>query len=81
MTINKKVDIYCTNGGNLGFMLIVGVAQSCQSGNHSRFVQEHIYITNQQKTSLYSTFLGSENFKWQTDLPLKMINVSLIHVT
>ena len=43
-------------------MQIVGVAQSCRSGNQARFVPEHIFIINQQKTLLYSTFLGSENF-------------------
>ena len=58
------VCLYVFCGYLLGFMLIVGVPQSCRSGNHARFILEHIFITNQQKTSLYSTFLGSENFKW-----------------
>ena len=58
MTINSKVD-----GGHLGFMKIVGIAQTCLPGNQSRFVLEHIFISA-QKTSLYSTFLGSENVKW-----------------
>ena len=66
MTKNEKVDFYCVHGGHLGFMQIVGVAQSCRSGNQARFNLEHIFITNQQKKkiSLYTTFLGSENFKW-----------------
>ena len=41
-------------------MQIVGFAQKCRSGNGARFVLEHIFITNQQKTSLYTTFLGYE---------------------
>ena len=63
MTI-EKTDFYCVHGRHLGFMQIVGVAKKFRSGNEARFVLEHIFITNQQKTSLYSTFLGSENFKW-----------------
>ena len=59
----KTVDFDCVHGGHLGFMQIVGVAQSCRSHNQARFILEHIYITNQQNTSLYSTFLGSENFE------------------
>ena len=35
MTINYKVDFYYVHGGHLGFMLIVGVAQSCRSGDHA----------------------------------------------
>ena len=56
-------------------MQTVGVAQSCRSGNQAKFVLEHIFITNQQKkkTSLYSTFLGSENFKWTKVLLQEMI--------
>ena len=46
---NEKVDFYCVHGGHLGFMKIVGVAQSCRSGNQARFVLEHIFITNQKK--------------------------------
>ena len=56
--------MYCVHFGHLGFIQIVGVAQSRQSHNLAKFVLEHIFITNQQKTLLYSTFLGSENFKW-----------------
>ena len=37
---------FCVHGGHLGFMQIVGDAQSCQSGNQARFVVEHIFITS-----------------------------------
>ena len=59
-----KLIFDCVHGGHLEFMQIVEVAQRCLSGNQARFVLEHIFITNQHKTSLYSTFLGSENLKW-----------------
>ena len=49
MTKDKKNDFYCVHGGHLRFMPIVGVAQSCRSGNEARFVLDHIFITNQQK--------------------------------
>ena len=49
MTI-KKLIFYCIHGGHLGFMQIVGVAQSCRSGIQARFVLENIFITNQQKS-------------------------------
>ena len=62
MTINSKVDFQYVYDNHLGFMQIVGVAQSCTTATMSDFFPEHIFITNQQqnKTSLYSTFLGSE---------------------
>ena len=39
MTINLIVD-----GGHLGFMKIVGLAETCLPGNKARFILEHISI-------------------------------------
>jgi len=38
-------------GGHLGFMQIIGVAQSCQSGNQAEFTRRGHVSTDQQKTS------------------------------
>ena len=43
----KKLIFHCVYAGHHGFMQIVGVAQSCQSGNQAKSVLEHIFITNQ----------------------------------
>ena len=65
MTIDKKNDFYCVYGGHLGFMQIVGVAQSCRSGNQAKFVLEHIFITNQQKNFIVHNI--SRFLKFQMD--------------
>ena len=46
---------------------------------HTRFILDHICITNQQKTALYSTFLKISNGLYKelvrkTSRPLKIVN-------
>ena len=65
MTIIKTVDFYRVHGGHLGFMKIKGVAKKLQVWQPSQiFSRTPFHQKSEEKTSLYSTFLGSENFKW-----------------
>ena len=65
MTINYKVDFYYVHCGRLGFKLIIGVAQSCRSGNHARFILEHIFIANQQQNFIVLNISRfKKKFKW-----------------
>ena len=65
MIIDKKNDFLTRSWRPSWIMQIVGVAQSCRSGNQARFVLEHIFITNQQKNFIVLNI--SRFWKFQMD--------------